>query len=215
MRYPPGDSPIEIERDFFMPRLSRKDLLYEGCYAHVISRSIRKMKLFHKDDDFEVFYKLILKTKKQAGYKIFHYCVMQTHFHMIVSIPSIREFSAAMQYLKSQYSLYFHKKYRLSGPIWRDRFRALLIENEGYMRICGEYIENNPLKAGIVKKAEEWRHSSYRHYNSNEKDGLIDVYEVGDWRAEVEYADEKFFEDGLVIGSTFFQFQMRQKLKKR
>ena len=91
-----------------MPRFARQDVLYSGCCAHIISRSIRKMKLFNDDDDFYEFYKLILLTKKRAGFKIYHYCFMQTHFHMAVSLADIENFSSAIRYIKSQYSYKFH-----------------------------------------------------------------------------------------------------------
>jgi putative transposase len=193
-----------------MPRLARQDLLYEGCYAHIISRSIRKLKILKDQDDFRAFLNLLEKTKREAGYKLYHYCLMQTHFHLVVSMPAIERFSTAIQYLKGQYACYVHKKYRLSGPIWSERYRALLIEDEAYMKACGEYVENNPVKARLVKSAEEWKNSSFRHYNGKELNPLIDQYEGGGKEIDIEFEGDEFFENGKVIGSAFFQFQGRQ-----
>lgn len=60
-------------------------MLYEGCYAHVISRSIRKMRLFGEDEDFDQFKKLLWMAKEAGGFEVYHYCIMQTHFHFAVS----------------------------------------------------------------------------------------------------------------------------------
>ena len=131
-----------------MARLTRSQLLFGGCYAHVISRSIGKNKVFKDGQDFETFRGLLLKAKQESGFQIFHYCFMHTHFHRAVKIPDVSRFSKGLQKLKSQYIYKYHTKYRESGPIWRERFRSLLIENEAYLYACGQYIENNPVKAG-------------------------------------------------------------------
>jgi len=200
-----------------MPRLLRKDVLFGGCFAHVISRSIRKMKLFKDDEDFQIIRKLFIYTKRKFHYKIHHYCLMQTHFHLVVSMNDVDEFSRAMQFVKSQYSYEFHTKYHLSGPIWRERYRSLLIEDESYLRACGEYIEDNPVKAGLVNHAKDWKYSSFRFYNYDVNDKIIDRYAADRSSTEYikeEFEKEEFFENGKVIGSPFFRFQFNEKIKR-
>ena len=200
-----------------MPRLLRKDVLSGGCFAHVISRSIRKMKLFKDDEDFQTIRELLIYTRRQYHYRIHHYSLMQTHFHLVVSMDAVDEFSKAMQFVKSQYSLKCHTKYHLSGPIWRERYRSLLIEDECYLKACGHYIEDNPVKAGLVNHAKDWKYSSFRFYNYDVNDKLIDRYTAdrnatGYIKEEIE--GEEFFENGTVIGSPFFRFQFYEKIKR-
>lgn len=200
-----------------MPRLLRKDILFGGCFAHVISRSIRKMKLFKDDEDFQTVGELFICTKKKFHYKIHHYCLMQTHFHLVVSMDDVDEFSRAMQFVKSQYSYKFHTKYHLSGPIWRERYRSLLIEDEHYLRVCGQYVEDNPVRAGLVNRAKDWKYSSFRFYSSDINDKIIDRCAVGgsgDGYIKEKFEDEEFFENGKVIGSPFFRFQFYEKIKR-
>ncbi len=200
-----------------MPRIARREILYDGCYAHIISRSIRKMKLFREKADFQELYQLFAETKRQACFKIYHYCFMHTHFHLAVSIPDIKEFSNALRDVKSQYSHKFHAKYHLSGPIWNDRYRGLLIENEAYLQACGTYIENNPVKAGFVKKANDWKFSSSRHYQGEGPDLLVDNYADSDnlsRAVEIDFEEEEFFEHGHVIGSAFYRWQLYEKKKR-
>ncbi len=197
-------------------RLARGEILYDGCYAHIISRTIRKLKIFRDEGDFESFQQILLKAKRESGFKIYHYCLMHTHFHLAVEILDVPRFSKAIQNLKSQYIYHFHERYKTSGPVWRERYKSLLIENEAYMYACGRYIENNPVKAGVVDGQEDWEYSSSRYYLRGRKDELVDGYEgteVPVMPEEVDIHNEEFFEKGLGIGSGFFRFQLAEKLK--
>ena len=84
------------------------------------------------------------------------------------------------------------------------------------MYACGRYIENNPVKAGVVDGQEDWEYSSSRYYLRGRKDELVDGYEgteVPVMPEEVDIHNEEFFEKGLGIGPGFFRFQLAEKLK--
>ncbi len=198
-------------------RVARKELLYGDCYAHIISRSIRKLKIFRDDEDYCALKNLLLIEKRRSNFRVVHYCFMQTHFHLAVKISDVTEFSKSLARVKSRYVGVFHAKYRLSGPIWRERFKSLLIENDGYLLACGRYIESNPLKAGMIERIEDWKFSSYRFYHQNIKDELVDGYED---LASVQYPkdwnklNEVDFEQGSLVGSAFFKFQFFEARKR-
>lgn len=199
-----------------MPRIARGILLYDGCYAHVISRSIREEKIIKDREDFLTFLKVLKTAKQQSHFQIFHYCIMHTHFHLAVMIPGVTAFSRTIRYIKSQYCFKYHAKYQVSGPIWRERYKSLLVENEDYLRVCGEYIEYNPVKVGLVKQAEDWKFSSSRCYGFDKKDEIVDVYEVAGRPKKVHDVcldDDKYFEGGIAIGSPYFQYQIMEKIK--
>lgn len=118
-----------------MARKARHELLYDGCYAHVFSRALEKQRIFEGEDDFLAFKKLLLRAKGENGLLIHHYCLMNTHFHLAVSIPSVASFSRGLQAVKSRYTAYFNKKYRHEGPLWRERFRSL-ITLETHKKLC-------------------------------------------------------------------------------
>ena len=197
-------------------RMIRTEVLYDGCYAHVISRSIRKLEVFKDQGDFEVFCELLAKIKRDHEWRIFHYCLMGTHFHIALRISLLESFCRGMQKLKSQYAYKFHSKYRVSGPIWRERFRSLLIEDENYLYACGQYIEHNPVKAGLVEERDHWRYSSNRYFSHGETDGVVDGYEgevLPKLPEGVDVNDEDAFEKEKAIGSDFFRFQLKEMLK--
>lgn len=150
-----------------MGRLGRHQILYDGCFAHIFSRSFEGRFIFKSSLDFETFQALILSEKKRFGFLIHHYCLMNTHFHLAASIPNLEGFSQGMANVKREYTKWFNRTYRRTGPLWRERFRSMLIENHSYLYACGLYIENNPVKAGLVEKSTDWTYSSSRFYESN------------------------------------------------
>ncbi len=124
-------------------------------------------------------------------------------------------FAKGLQKLKSQYIYKYHTKYKVSGPVWRGRYKSLLIENEAYLYACGQYIENNPVKAGIVRKSAEWDYSSARYYLNGEKNQVVDGYDglsLPTLPKDINIFNEENFENGMVIGSNFFKFQAIQML---
>lgn len=169
-------------------------MLYDKCFAHIYSRALGKRFIFCDDDDFIFFKKLIRHAKQQYPYHLHHYCLMNTHFHMVVSLHALEDFSKSMKIIKEQYMRRFKKKYKSQGPVWWGRFGSQLIENEKYMYACGLYVEMNPVQAGMVGRPEEWEYSSSRHYFLNRRDDLLDVY------AKPSYETSAPLMEGLNVG---------------
>ena len=196
-----------------MSRITRNQLLYEGCYAHIVSRSIRKEIILRQAEDFNHFLSLLQEAKEEHPFNLFHYCLMQTHFHLVVQILSTKEFSKALNFIKSRYVFYFHTKYKFSGPIWRERYKSLLIEDQLYLHACGQYVEYNPVKAGMVELADEWEYSSAKHYLGLGSNPLINNYEAPENSIKINYKDSMGFEEGNGIGSDYFKFKQRRSFK--
>jgi len=160
-----------------MPRNARGKVLSDGCFAHIFSRALSKRFIFCDEADFNYF-KLLLKRSKPLGqYRLHHYCLMSTHFHMIVSIQNLTIFSKALKHIKQNYAKWFQRKHAHEGPVWWGRCGSRPIQDERYMYACGMYIEMNPVKAGLVRAVAEWPHSTARYYFSGKKDELVDDYE--------------------------------------
>jgi putative transposase len=194
-----------------MTRKARRDILYDGCYAHIFSRAIEQRFILKDASDFEFFKGLLLEAKRTFGFFIHHYCLMNTHFHLVVSIPNLAALSKALQRLKWQYTDLFNRKYRRKGPLWNHRFKSLLIENEQYLYACGLYVEMNPVKAGMTETPQMWPYSSSGYYFERKEDALVDVYEQPEsLPTGIDLTDEKQFTKGVVIGSELFKLQIRE-----
>ena len=195
-----------------MGRISRGWLLYNGCYAHVFTRAIEKRKIFQEDEDFYFFKRRIAAIKMEYQFKVYHYCLMQTHFHLIVKIEDIGRFSEGIKVVKKDYAHRYNKKHRRFGAVWRDRYKSKIIEDEAYLNACGRYVENNPVEAGMVEQASDWPHSSSRHYELGSTDEIIDQYDMSRTDPHLSI-DGKAFEKQRAIGSDWFQYRIIKKLK--
>ena len=187
-----------------MPRRARGRILYEGCYAHIYSRALDQRFIFREKQDFEFFKTLLKETKQEFCYRVHHYCLMNTHFHFVVSMGSLTEFSKALKKIKQSYAEMFQNKYKRKGPVWWGRFGSQLIESERYMYACGLYIELNPVKAGMVEKAEDWEYSSSRYYFLGQPDELVDSYERPSYDTAMELTEGLNVGRGSYIGTPLF-----------
>ena len=193
-----------------MTRYARSKILYDGCYAHVSSRSIDTRWIFQEEKDFDYFRQLLMAHKAQSGFRIHHYCLMNTHFHLAVSSPHLASFSEALKRIKWSYTMTYNRRHKRRGPLWQERFKSLVIEDESYLYACGLYIENNPVKAGMVKQAADWTHSSARYYENKAKDTVVDGYDPPPVPSEA--FSEGFLTEGKGIGSELFRIHLNEEL---
>ena len=198
-----------------MPRKARRRVLYDNCFAHVFSRSIEKKYIFARDDEFELFFRLLLEAKNRFTFKVFHYCLMHTHFHLVVGVKQLSDFSAGFKWIKWHYTQSYNRERKRRGTVWQGRFNGLVIEDENYLRSCGHYVENNPVEAGIVQRATDWDYSSSKHYELRAPDALVDHYEWGGRLPLIQSDTKEFFEEGEGIGSKLFQFYLKEELANR
>lgn len=155
-----------------MPRLAR--IIPPEGFLHVISRGNNRRKIFLNPRDFKAYYLFLKKLKKEEAIKIFHYCIMPSHVHLLVGVGESSNISKFMKRVNLKYFFYYSKKHNYIGHLWQDRFRSKLVEQDAYFIQCGKYIELNPVRANIVKSPEDYPFSSYLHYARGIKDALVD-----------------------------------------
>ncbi len=130
-----------------MPRRKRSN---ENGYYHLINRGVEKRKVFLDSADHVTFLKLIDELKPVNNFNIHAYCLMDNHYHLLMEIK-IKNLSTIMQQLNYSYANYFNKKYTRVGHLWQGRFKSWTINDEYYFHTVKRYIEQNPVRAGIVK----------------------------------------------------------------
>ena len=154
-----------------MPRTSR--VLPKDGYIHIVCRGNNKQFVFQDDADFTYYKDLIIKFKNENDIEINHYCLMQSHVHFIVHIKPRSDLARFMKQLNVAYFYYFRKKYNYSGHLWQGRYKSYIIAKTEYLMQCGKYLELNPVRAGIVKKAKDYDNSSYKYYAYGQKNSII------------------------------------------
>ncbi len=155
-----------------MPRQPR--IIPPEGFLHVISRGNNRRKLFLIQKDFRVYRLLLKKLKQEESIKIYHYCLMINHVHLLIGVGEDSNIARFMKRLGLKYFYYYQKRYNYTGYLWQGRFKSKIIEDDGYLIQCGKYIELNPVRAGVVKIAQDYPYSSYRYYGLGIEDKLID-----------------------------------------
>lgn len=160
-----------------------------------------------------LFEKLLVQAKARFDFSIFHYCLMHTHFHLVVGMQNVERFSQGMRQIKLDYTRKYNQAQKRRGPLWQSRYKSLLIENDTYLFACGLYVEENPVRAGFVPRAEGWEYSSRRHYNGQGKNPLITDYAACERvLPEIDSTEPIDFERGCAVGTELFKFKLRKGL---
>lgn len=143
-----------------MPRKPRIEI---AGYYHIINRGVEQREVFKTVEDFEEFKKLMCTYAKNYTITIHNYCLMSNHYHLLIEIQQ-ENLSSFMRQLNMNYAIYFNKKYKRSGHLWQGRYKSWYVTDEAYLYTLMLYIEQNPLKAKMVQKLEQYPFSSYRHF---------------------------------------------------
>lgn len=138
-------------------------LEYAGACYHITSRGNAKQSIFHDDADREMLLRVLAAAVKRFGWHLHAYCLMGNHYHLLVATPQ-PNLSRGMRHLNGVYTQRFNRRHERAGHVFQGRFGAILVEREAYLLELVRYISLNPVRAGIVASAEEWRWSSQRAY---------------------------------------------------
>nr|WP_285889798.1 transposase [Neobacillus niacini] len=166
-----------------------------GIY-HIMLRGANRQEIFHDDEDCLKFLELmhIYKLKTKVG--IYSWCLMSNHVHLLLKEGN-EDISATMKRIGVCYVSYYNWKYRTNGHLFQDRFKSENVENLQYLLTVVKYIHQNPVKAGIVKRVDQWRWSSCRHYYGTQGEGrkLLDSdFIFGMFSGDIILARERFKE---------------------
>lgn len=145
-----------------MPRLARKYL--ESCFCHVITQGINREYIFKGENLKEAYKRLIKKNLEDTNIKILAYCIMDNHAHILMHTEKIENMTTFMRKTNTSYGMLYNKINGRVGYVFRDRYYTQMIKNEEQLLNCLVYIHNNPIKANIVKRKNEYKYSSYNEY---------------------------------------------------
>lgn len=137
-----------------MPRTARK-LLVGGCY-HLINRGNNRAALFSDACAYRSFLALIARAQERIPLAILACCVMPNHFHLVATARAAGDFSRWMHWLLTTHGQHFHLEHGTSGRIWQGRYKAFPVQRDAHLLTVMRYVERNPLRAGLVQRAEQW-----------------------------------------------------------
>jgi len=113
--------------------------------------------------------------------QIIAYCLMPTHFHLILKQLENEGISKFIGNILNSYTRYFNVKHKRRGPLWEAKFKNVLVGNDEQLLHLTRYLHSNPTTALLVEKPEEWIYSSYKEYlGENDEVALCDFKDVID-----------------------------------
>lgn len=185
----------------------------EDSFYHVYNRGVNKRKIFLDNDDYAVFLNLLKRyldsepvtDNKGREYEWLHkriellaFCLMPNHFHLLIYQHDKEAMTRLMRGTITSYTIYFNKKYRRTGPLFQDRFKASLITKDTYLLHISRYIHLNP------HDYINWEFSSLLYYAGKKKAGwvnpdrIMEFFEGDNYFAFIkDYEEQKLMLDEL------------------
>jgi putative transposase len=133
-------------------------------YYHLFNRGNDHAILFREAENYRYFLRLMDKYLTSDKVEVVAYCLMPDHYHLLVCPLVDNILSKIMQPLLLAYTNAFNKRYERMGALFQGRFKANYVDKNEYLLQVSRYIHLNPVRSGLVKKAEDWEFSSYRDY---------------------------------------------------
>ncbi|HHW30197.1 MAG TPA: transposase, partial [Clostridiaceae bacterium] len=140
-----------------MPRCARQKSR-TGVY-HIIIRGANRQEIFHDNNDRLRFLEILKKVKTISQMKVHGWCLMDNHVHLLLKEGN-EDISISMKRLGVSYVWYYNQKYKTIGHLFQDRFLSENVETERYLLTVIRYIHQNPVKAQLARRAEQWKWSS-------------------------------------------------------
>jgi putative transposase len=135
-----------------------------GYPYHVLNRANGRLRLFKKDADFAAFEQVVAEAYDRVPLRVLAYVLMGNHWHFVVWPRRGQEgqVSDFFRWLSVTHSQRFHAHHGTAGMghVYQGRFKSFPIAADEHLLAVLRYVERNPLRAGLVSRAEAWRWGS-------------------------------------------------------
>lgn len=141
---------------------------YPGAWYHVMNRGRRRENIYFSAKDYGLFLTVLRETVEMFNLKVSAYCLMSNHYHLLLHTPD-GNISRCMRHINGVYTQRFNRSHKKDGQLFRGRFKAVVVDNDSHLLEVLRYIHNNPLRAGMVEKVNDFTWSSHKGYCSGAK----------------------------------------------
>jgi putative transposase len=167
-----------------MARLPR--LVVPDVPHHVTQRGNRSQPIFFSEADYAAYRDLVAAACAERDVRCIAWCLMPNHVHLILTPPDADGLRGALAEAHRRYSRRINAAHGWSGYLFQGRFASYPME-DAHLMAAVRYVELNPVRAGLAKRAEDWRWSSARAHVTGEPDGFTDLAALAgvhrNWRA--------------------------------
>ena len=174
-----------------MPRKARQESSTD--MYHVIMRGNNRKWIFKKEIHKEKMKKLIFNQVEMGLIEVYAWCIMDNHVHIVLR-AKMMNMSKAMFNINRVFARHYNYKEKEVGHVFESRYKSKPAESDEYLMQVIRYIHNNPVKAKMVKKAEQYQWSSFKDYEVGNyrllSIDLVKTYFNNSFKAFKEYHDE-------------------------
>jgi len=165
---------------------------------HITQRGVRRMETFFDDEDYEMYLSLMREWCISSGIEIWAYCLMPNHVHLIAVPESEKSLAHGIGEAHRRYTRYINFKKSCKGYLWQGRFASFPMD-EAYLLNSVRYVELNPVRAKLVKYAEDYRWSSAKAHLDGQDDVLVKVQpmleRVANWSELLSNGEQNMFDN--------------------
>jgi len=136
---------------------------YPGAWYHVMNRVAGRSLVLRETWCETLFTELLADIRERFGIQCHAWCLMGNHYHLLLHTPQAN-LGRAMRHFNGLFTQRHNRHSRRDGPLFRGRYRAIVVEADAYLLALSRYIHRNPIEAGLVKRLETYRASSYPAY---------------------------------------------------
>lgn len=144
-----------------MPRQARKHA--ESGIYHVMLRGISQQQIFEDEEDYQKYLQILRECKEICEFKLLAYCLMGNHIHLLIK-EGKEPLEQIFKRIGGRFVYWYNIKYRRVGHLFQDRFKSEPVDDDPYLLTVIRYIHQNPVKAGLCKKPEDYPYSSWTEY---------------------------------------------------
>ncbi len=136
--------------------------LADDAIYHVLNRGNGRMRIFQKAGDFQAFIKLLEEGRRRAGMRILGYCLMDNHWHLVLWPRKAKDLPNFLAWVSTTHVRRWreHRENRDGGHLYQGRYKSFMVQEDGHFLTLMRYVESNPLRAKMVRRAENWPWSS-------------------------------------------------------
>lgn len=195
-----------------MPRAERVDI--GGEIYHVLNRANARVQIFDDDKDYRLFESVLEEAKEKFEMRVLSYSIMPNHWHLVVSPKHDGDLSKFMGWLTNTHTKRWHafKKTVGQGHLYQGRYKSFICQGDNHFLTLVRYVERNPKKANLVKRAESWKWGSvWRREKGTEKQrSLLSKWPISEPKDYLYYLnqpqterEEKSIQRSILRGSPY------------
>jgi putative transposase len=138
--------------------MRKNRLLKKGATYHVGAKINRDEMIFEYDEIKAMFMDVVKEAKKKYDFNLKNFTIMNNHIHFLIEPLKNANLSRIMQWILSVFAIHYNAIHKLRGHVWMNRFWSRIIEDVAQLVKVFKYINENPVKAGLAKKSEDYKY---------------------------------------------------------